>query len=139
MQAIQGRAIATAVVVWALATAGGSSASDCWVTAHEELMPVLARGSAGGDEISLHRDALSNRRYALDALALKYVGDYTDDPEVEDEIRRGYWCGTPVIEQMGRIPASERSETALRERARAMVERTVRTGQDGRADLEQAR
>ena len=124
----QARMISMAMVMFALAAVGGSSASEGGLSSRGGFKPVLTRLWVGGKEVLVSGDTLSDRQYALDALALKYVGDYTNDPEVENEIRRGYWCATPVLQQMGKIAASERSESALRERARVMVKRNARPG-----------
>lgn len=116
------------MVLFALAAVGGSSASEGWLNSRGGLKPALPGLWIGGDDLLLYRDTLSNRQYALDTLALRYVGDYTRDPQAVEDTRGGYWCGTAVIEQSGKSPARERSETALRKRARAMVERHAPPG-----------
>ena len=136
---IQMRTIGTAMVLCVVAAVGGSSASEGWLNLRGGFKPVPSRWWVESDKLLLWGDTWSNRQYALDALALKYVGEYTDDPEVEGDIRRGYWCATPVVQQMSKIPANERNEAALRERARAMVSRTTRTTHDPPSDAERLR
>ena len=126
MWAIQRRRIAVTTVVLALVAVGGSSTDQDWSDGLGAFKPP--RLWVGDGDVLLWVDTASNRQYALDALALRYVGDYTRDSRIVEGIRGGYWCGTPVIEQWGKIPARDMTETALRQRARALVERRVGKG-----------
>lgn len=78
------------------------------------------------DVVFLRSGALagySNREYALDALALPYLQDFTDDATLIRDTASMYWCWTPVVEQWDRIPEAEKSEVALRARAKRLVAR----------------
>jgi hypothetical protein len=68
----------------------------------------------------------SDQEYALDALALEYLGDYLEDPTQVQRISRQYWCGTPVLQQLEHIPRTLTTEVALRTRALGMAQRAVR-------------
>lgn len=128
MRVVRGRGIATAIVMIALVAVGGSSTHDAWTGGR----PVLKRGllSVGNAVVRSWPDTGGNREYVLDMLALKYVGDYVDDPRVLRAIGRNFWCGTPLLTESGKIPARERSESALRERAREMARRYKRLSSD---------
>ena len=128
MRVVRGRGIATAIVMIALVAVGGSSTDDAWTGGR----PVLKRGllSVGNAVVRSWPDTGGNREYVLDMLALKYVGDYVDDPRVLRAIGRNFWCGTPLLTESGKIPARERSESALRERAREMARRYKRLSSD---------
>jgi hypothetical protein len=126
MPAIKRRRIAFTIALLALVAVGGSSTDQGWSDTLGMFKPP--RLWVGDGDVLLWVDTGSDRQYALDALALRYVGDYTRDSQVVEDIRGGYWCGTPVIEQWGKIPARDMTETALRQRARALVERRVGKG-----------
>ena len=126
MLAIQRRRIAVTIALLALVAVGGSSQDQGRSDRLGMFKPPRLWVSDG--DVLLWVDTGSDRQYALDALALRYVGDYTRDSQVVEGIRGGYWCGTPVIEQRGKSPASELTEAALRQRARALVERRVGKG-----------
>lgn len=63
----------------------------------------------------------SNREEALDALALQYLADFTDDRALIRGIASMSWCLTPVIEGLASVTPEQRSRVALRARAREMV------------------
>lgn len=71
------------------------------------------------------QDTGADRQYALDALSLKYLRDYTRDEAVVSGIAGLYWCGTPVLSELqsGRLPRSELTDSALRHRAQSLVQR----------------
>jgi hypothetical protein len=70
-------------------------------------------------------DTGAGRPYALDALSLKYVRDYTQNEAIVSGIAGIYWCGTPVLTELqsGRLPRNELTATALRRRAQSLLER----------------
>jgi hypothetical protein len=67
--------------------------------------------------------AYSDQDYALDALALEYLGDYVKDPLLRRYIAQAYWCGTPVVEELEQGRKEDRTEEALRARAQALAQR----------------
>ena len=75
-------------------------------------------GRAGHESVV---DRHGDREYALDALALQYLADFTDDERLIRDTASVYWCGTPVFAQLDSLTPEERSRVALRMRARAMV------------------
>jgi len=125
---MQRRWVGAIAILIALVAVGGSSTNDAWTGGR----PVLKRGllSVGNAVVRSWPDTGGNREYVLDMLALKYVGDYVDDPRVLRAIGRNFWCGTPLLTESGKIPARERSESALRERAREMARRYKRLSSD---------
>lgn len=66
----------------------------------------------------------SDREDALDALALQYLADFTDDRARIRDIASMFWCLTPVLRGLASVTPDERSRVALRGRARAMVIRS---------------
>lgn len=121
MPIMQSRWVGAIAILIALAAVGGSSTNDAWTGGR----PVLKRGllSVGNAVVRSWPDTGGNREYVLNLLALEYVGDYVDDPRVLRAIGRGYWCGTPLFTEIGKIPAREMSESALRARARELARR----------------
>ena len=65
----------------------------------------------------------SDQDYALDALALEYLGDYVEDPLLRSWIARSYWCWTPVESELAHGGPEDLTEKALRARAQAMAQR----------------
>ena len=84
-------------------------------------------GSKTGSGVLHWPDTAANREYALDALSLEYVADYTSDPRTRERISSLYWCGTPIDTELaaGRLPPAELTEVALRHRAQRLVARAT--------------
>ena len=82
-------------------------------------------GSKIGSGVLHWPDTAANREYALDALSLEYLSDYTSDRKILERITRVYWCGTPIDTELaaGHLRREEITEAALRRRASSVIER----------------
>ena len=122
------RGVAIVAASYLLSVVGGSSPWESWTPMRGFRVPPPLW--VGGDTILHYEDTLSMTQYVLDELALRYVGEYTDRPQDVHAMPAGsgWVCGFGLESVRARIPAKERTEVALRTRARSLVERRLRTG-----------
>ena len=87
---------------------------------------IVAAGTAlvgAARPAAMLASSYSDRDYALDALALEYLGDYVEDPLLRSWIARSHWCWTPVESELAHGGPEDLTEKALRARAQAMAQR----------------